>query len=362
MMRHTAAANQHRIHEIAPSIEVLAGTVRRAPIFSRASVPIQVGTAHVDSQREKRPTVPSSAFERREWEWTGTSASLIAFHPSARAEIEVGRQNRAVLMRCEGASTELVWTDSSGRQTPLLARPDTVIYLPPGACRTISMSFERPSQLLLLEMDPDAGGWLPPQDPAAGRFHSPQASLIEDGEVLRTMTTIRNELMHPGQFDDLYCERLTALLIVQLLRAGSTDAGQRERRRRRGGLPGWRLRRALELLDANLDSAPKLDEVARQVGFSGSHFSRAFKLSMGMPPHQYLIRRRIEEAMALMTDHRLNLTEIALRCGFNGSSQFSTVFRRATGMSPSMYRRELAWACVQDAGVKPAGKGTGPNG
>jgi AraC family transcriptional regulator len=68
-------------------------------------------------------------------------------------------------------------------------------------------------------------------------------------------------------------------------------------------------------------------------------FSRAFKQSTGIPPHQWLLDRRVETAKDLLRRSCLSLTDIALTCGFSDQSHFTRVFVRACGVSPGVWRR-----------------------
>ncbi|WP_296306520.1 AraC family transcriptional regulator [Erythrobacter sp.] len=107
----------------------------------------------------------------------------------------------------------------------------------------------------------------------------------------------------------------------------------------RGGLAAWQERRATEYLGANLGSGSSLKEIAAQCGLSISHFSRAFKATFGIAPHQWLIRRRIEVAKALLKSPSLSLARVALECGFADQSHFTRVFTRIVGMGPGAWRR-----------------------
>ncbi|NKB16120.1 MAG: helix-turn-helix transcriptional regulator [Sphingomonadales bacterium] len=110
-------------------------------------------------------------------------------------------------------------------------------------------------------------------------------------------------------------------------------------RLRKGGLTGWQERRATEYLSANLGSEGSLKEIAAQCGLSTSHFCKAFKETMGIPPHQWLIRRRIEVAKVFLKAPSLSLAEVALECGFADQSHFTRVFTRIVGMGPGAWRR-----------------------
>jgi AraC-like DNA-binding protein len=107
----------------------------------------------------------------------------------------------------------------------------------------------------------------------------------------------------------------------------------------RGGLAPWQVRRAKELLTANLQGALALRDIARECGLSVSHFARAFRVSVGMAPHQWLLRRRVDHATNLLPDPRLSLSDVALACGFADQSHFTRVFSRVTGCSPGSWRR-----------------------
>lgn len=278
---------------------------------------------------------------RRAAAWEGTRAKLMTCAASERGKIEIEASHHTLILRCDGVTTGAEWEDSEHRPSVITIRPGSVNFIAAGNRVRCTMRVARPIRFMILELDADAvanvlqrsdGGLNP-------RFRS--APILASHDVRHTLYAIRNEVDRPGPLDALYRESLSALLTLQLARAASDLADSQRSSASPGGLPAWRLRRALDLIEADLESPPSLEVLARHVGLSPSHFSHAFKQSMGVPPHQYVIQRRVAEAKALMNDRTLNLTEIALQCGFNGSSQFSTVFRRATGMSPSTYRHGL---------------------
>jgi len=105
-----------------------------------------------------------------------------------------------------------------------------------------------------------------------------------------------------------------------------------------GGLARWQARRALVHIEENLGSKIAICELAALVSFSKSHFSRAFKRSLGLSPMSYVAKRRVERAKVMMISTGEQLTDIALACGFADQSHLNRSFRRAVGTSPGAWR------------------------
>lgn len=75
------------------------------------------------------------------------------------------------------------------------------------------------------------------------------------------------------------------------------------------------------------------------LGYSPDHFTRIFRRTFNVTPHQYITERRLERAKSLLRDPRQSLTHVALACGFSSQSHLSVVFKRATGVTPGAYRK-----------------------
>ena len=104
-----------------------------------------------------------------------------------------------------------------------------------------------------------------------------------------------------------------------------------------------RLLRAKDRMDAAPHEEWPVRRLARVSGVSEAHFARSFKEAFGIPPHRYLLTRRIERAKALLRDTDLAITEIAFRTGWNSLGTFGRTFRDVTGPSPGELRaREKA--------------------
>src|SRR5258708_15994536 len=93
-------------------------------------------------------------------------------------------------------------------------------------------------------------------------------------------------------------------------------------------------------MESDLGGALSLQRIAAEFDLSGSHFSRAFRASTGLPPHQWLLHQRVKAAKQLMTVRELPLAEIAISAGFANQSHFTRVFSSLVSASPAAWRRE----------------------
>ena len=102
-------------------------------------------------------------------------------------------------------------------------------------------------------------------------------------------------------------------------------------------------------MDAASQEEWPIRRLARVSGVSEAHFARSFKQAFGIPPHRYLLTRRIERAKALLRDTDLSITDIAFQTGWNSLGTFGRIFRDITGESPGELRvREEAAAHALD--------------
>lgn len=106
----------------------------------------------------------------------------------------------------------------------------------------------------------------------------------------------------------------------------------------RGGLSPTLRNRVCEFIESHIGEKISLDALSSMAGLSPHHFARAFQQSLGMPPHRYLLRRRLEHVEQMLRDTQLPLSHIALAAGFADQSHLTRHFRRLTGMSPSLAR------------------------
>ena len=162
---------------------------------------------------------------------------------------------------------------------------------------------------------------------------------FDDDGIWQTVLKLKAQIGSADAGGGLYAEALGAVLAHEIIRL---DAGAAVLPGRRGGLAGWQQRRIVEFIEEHLADDLPLAALASLAQLSPYHFAREFKRSFGVPPHRYHSNRRIERARALLANPKASVAEIALEVGFSGSSAFAATFRRATGQTPTDYRRGLA--------------------
>ena len=99
-------------------------------------------------------------------------------------------------------------------------------------------------------------------------------------------------------------------------------------------------RRALAFIEASLGKPIALDHIASAAGMSRHHFTRSFKEAVGMTPMRYLWSRRIRMSKAMLLGTDTSIIDVSHLCGFASQSHFTTMFRKSTGKTPAVWRRE----------------------
>ncbi len=172
-------------------------------------------------------------------------------------------------------------------------------------------------------------------DPA--RLTVPSLDGLDLPQLRATMWAVDAELTAGGAGGPLAAESLANVLAVHLIRHVLTP--RQPERRRDGTLPRAKLRAVGEYIEEHLDASPSLEQLAAVAGLSPYYFARQFKRATGLPPHQYVIARRVERAKQLLqTGSDFSLAEVAAHAGFSDQSQFSHHFKRIVGVTPGQFR------------------------
>lgn len=213
----------------------------------------------------------------------------------------------------------IYWENDTPASPAVLRHGDTM-FLDPR--RSPAIEFDRPFHALFFTL------------PRQGRdLDCRPGTGVTDATIRSLGLVIETALAHPGRISPLCVEYTHLALASYVAQAyGGTPSVQ-------GGLAPWQERRAKEALEAHLVGGLPLEDVARECRLSVGHFSRAFRQTTGMPPHQWLLRQRIETAKRLLATSRMSLAEVATASGFGSQSYLTRFFSRRTGVSPGVWRR-----------------------
>lgn len=286
-----------------------------------------------------RHSSPDGTFDQpRKIAWRGGNATGLQVR-SMVGEVDV---------TAGSIEMHFIWTSSciegeaqsGGNVIPNENRPAVAFVLPPGTRVGFRLKEALEYQQLSLELQPDfvLG--------AAGLESSVSFDIVETRDYRDPLSwelahTIYGECISPSPQGTLYTETAAMLLAMQLVRNVSTVTRPKEIRR--GGLTPSLLHRACDYMVSRLGEDVSLHQVAASVQLSIAHFSTAFKQSLGVAPHAWLRRQRIERAKTLFHDPSLDLTQIAMILGYANQSSFGVAFKRETGLTPMEWQ---VWEAV----------------
>ncbi len=162
--------------------------------------------------------------------------------------------------------------------------------------------------------------------------------LGRDRVMEAVLTRLGLEAQNDAPSGQLYAESACEFLAHHIVHAYSSLSTHP--RRVRGGLTGRGLKVVLDYIEASLALPITLRRLAELARVSPRHFERAFRQSVGVPPHAYVMGKRVAAAQQLLlSEPTISVEEIATRVGFSSSSHLASAFRRHTGCSPTTFRR-----------------------
>lgn len=171
-------------------------------------------------------------------------------------------------------------------------------------------------------------------------LYCPLGEAFDDPVIRHLGMSLLEAVRRPAEANQLFVDHVTMAIA---LHAATTYGGmQFLKTLAKGGLTQRQLKRVCDYIDANLEGTTTLETLAAECDLSASHFARAFRHTAGVSPHQWLLRRRVETAKALMQVPTLTLVEVATKAGFTDASHLSRVFKTIAGISPGAWRRSRA--------------------
>ncbi len=161
---------------------------------------------------------------------------------------------------------------------------------------------------------------------------------FQDSAIRRLMTLLSEEVRAGAPSGKLYSDSLAHALAIRYLLLGERPRHQKTDSTV-SALPPYALKRVLDRIEHSFQSEISLATLADEAGYSRGHFLKMFRASMGMTPHRYLLKRRIDHARTLLKRPGKSIIDVAADCGFSSQAHLSQVFREHVGVTPGDYRR-----------------------
>jgi AraC family transcriptional regulator len=263
--------------------------------------------------------------------WLGVPLELHAMG-RAREAGEVGTvgDDRGVLVILEGR-VDLVMREGR-RESLAVGQPGSVALISSERRRQV-VSMTGAAQGLALNVSSEwftrMGFERPPADFARHPTFAPDETVFSLAQAMRT------EVAAGAPTGRLFAESLSFALLSYLVERMPVT-GMRERTR--GRLSEGQCRRLRAHVRDELDRELGLNELAELVGLSPRHFSTLFRRAFGMSPHRYVLKQRLQEGARRLVQGRDSIAQIALDVGFSSQAHFSTAFRGEFGTTPRRYR------------------------
>jgi AraC family transcriptional regulator len=244
--------------------------------------------------------------------------------------------NPAHVLILRSGSPSVIETRVEGRHRRVELPPCSVSFVPMGYRHAAKVFRPLPGVASILQIHPGFLNRAMGDVAKSGRLELVQQVNLDDSQIKRLMETLRSEVADGLPAGRLFGESIALALSAHIAQRYSGSSAILEAYR--GGLSRSRLKRVFEYIDAHLAGNLELQVLASVAGLNMHHFARAFKQSTGEAPHQFVLRRRVEQAKQLLRHSQVPVIEASARTGFVDQSHFSKVFRRLVGLAPSEYR------------------------
>ena len=213
----------------------------------------------------------------------------------------------------------------------------------PGHCRLVPHGESHPTRWLQtydeisMVIDPRFVTDIVEDGLPEGRIEFVSRQSVTDSVISDYAATFRAELALDAPRGILYAETLTVGLVLHLL--ANHAAAKPKVPSPRGKLNSFQLRAVLDRIASQLGENVSLLTLAQQAHVSPFHFARLFSATVGMSPHQFVLRLRLERAFSLMKAGTMPLAQIAAECGFHDQPHFTRAFHRVFRTTPATYLR-----------------------
>jgi AraC family transcriptional regulator len=280
---------------------------------------------------------PSEIVKRRAVAWRGMAAEIVQATRRERVEYRFRAPFHLLAVHEQGARTDGETIVEGLPRSTLRDLKHKLTFVPAGHEYYEGHDPRILSRVVYFYFDP-ARMPLNSESGAVRTSFAPRL-FFEDSALRETALKLATLIETEGD-NRPYLEALGAVLTHELARLNQStpDKGPPVR----GGLAAWQQRVVIAYIEEHLAEQIPVAKLAELVRLSPYYFCRAFKQSLGLPPHRYHMSRRIEHAKTLLGDASPSVTDIGLTVGFSETSSFTAAFRRVTGLTPTAYRRNCA--------------------
>ena len=232
----------------------------------------------------------------------------------------------------ERATAEILYRTVDGRSQSQTSTDRQISVIPPR--QPHQLNWLRSADLTLIRLAPEFVGDIAHKSGMRGVEIVGQYGAF-DPVIWHLGRELRGELRRHRELDAGYLDSVAMVLARHLL---STYASAVRQSVDSGGLPRYKLRRAVDYINDNIGEDISFRDIAAHLKMSAYHFARMFKQTTGESPHHYIMHRRMERAKTLLVDARLPISDVAFEVGYKSQSHFTTCFGRLTGLTPAAFR------------------------
>jgi len=270
--------------------------------------------------------------------WTAGKAVLVDRQArTGHTEFAHCLARHTIALHVEGANTQTALRYDNGAQLAAGCTLGQAMFIPASHRLEGWSDFPAKVRHVVVLLDPATIEAELRETGAPNRLELPFCQAIDDDVILGRMRALQSELDNPGLLGRFYIESLGCEIATRLVRRHAVKPVALQR----GGLPPRKLRMVKEYIAANLSNEITLCDLAAIAGVSNAHFCRAFRRSVGLPSHRYILRQRVELAKRMLVETEMPIAEIALGAGFGDQSHLTKHFRCFVGTTPWRFRSAI---------------------
>jgi AraC family transcriptional regulator len=297
-------------------------------MMERRSGPVELIPNRAETLLRVMPCLPS--LTSHHLNWSGFEVHRYSLPPWETPEHSLTQHVIIVHHAAEPMGGEVRVAGSKVRR--LLQ--DGAVSVAPARIPYIS-AWEKAGDCVTISIDPSTVTEIARADGRIDKFELCPQYAIQDPFIVEVAGILESQVESPNVASRLYAESLAAALAAHLLskysnvtlrECGSLTIGKSQ------------LQRGIEFINEHLESDVSLAEIAGAANMSKFHFAKSFRKAMGISPHQYLIKQRMDRARKMLRAADVSIDEIAVRVGYGNKSHFCTQFRKTVGTTPHRYR------------------------